>query len=134
MLDAPPSILITDDDAGFRDAVCCVFEPSGYRTLTASDGMEAVEIARSESIHLALLDVHMPRLDGLETLRALKQIDALLPCIMLSARLDERVIEAAQLADAFDVLSKPVTRSQLTLVVEEALRKVYNWPSSRKNV
>ena len=129
MLTAPPSILITDDDDGFRETVCGVLAPHGYQTLTASDGEEAVEIVRSREVHLVLLDVHMPRLGGLETLRRVKEMKALLPCIILSARLDEMIERQARLAHAFSVLPKPVGSQQLRNVVAQAFRRTYNWPA-----
>ena len=129
MLLESPSLLITDDDPGFRETLQVVFEPEGFRTLLAGTGEEALDIVRTQEVHLVLLDMHMPRLTGLETLRLLRQFKAMLPCILLSARLDERIIEQAQRAQAFSVLSKPVTRGQLTGVVRQALQRTYHWPS-----
>jgi CheY-like chemotaxis protein len=122
-----PSLLITDDDPAFRETLQVVLEPEGYRTLLAGTGEEALEIVRSQEVHLVLLDMHMPRLTGLETLRQVKQYRAILPCILLSAHLDELTIEQALLAHAFSVLSKPVTRRQITGVVRQALERTYNW-------
>lgn len=127
MIDCP-SLLITDDDRAFRETLRGVFEPEGYRTLLAGDGEEALGIVRNEEVHLVLLDMHMPKLTGLETLRRVRQLKTLLPCILLSADLDDLVIEQARLLRAFRVLSKPVTRRQITGVVRQALRRTYNWP------
>ncbi len=127
MLAYPPSILITDDEPDFREALRETFEPRGFRTLLASDGEEALQIVHREEVHLVLLDMHMPRLTGLETLRLVKQFRAMLPCILLSARLDEMIVEQARMAQAFSVLSKPVTLKQITGVVHQALRRVYDW-------
>ena len=106
MLVETPSLLITDDDPGFRETLRVIFEPKGFRTLLAGDGEEALKIVRNETVHLVLLDMHMPRLTGLETLRMLKEFRAMLPCILLSAQLDELIIEQARLAHAYLVLSK----------------------------
>ncbi len=122
-----PSLLITDDDAAFRETLQGVLEPQGFRTLLAGDGEQALEIVRTEVVHVAILDMHMPRLTGLETLRLVKQIKAMLPCIILSAHLDELIVEQARLAHAFSVLPKPVTRIQLTGIVRQALERTYNW-------
>jgi len=124
-----PSILITDDDRDFRETVRVVFEPRGFRTLLAGDGEEALDIISSQEIHLLLLDMHMPKLTGLETLRRVKQFKSRLPCILISAALDESLIQEAQLAQAFSVLSKPVSRRQLTSTVDLALRRTYDWDS-----
>ena len=127
MLIEAPSLLITDDDPAFRETLQGVFEARGFRTLLAGDGEEALAIVRSEEVHLVLLDMHMPRLTGLETLRLVKRFKAILPCILLSADLDELLIEQALLAQAFSVLSKPVTRRQITGVVRRAMERTYNW-------
>ena len=126
-----PSLLITDDDRAFRETLRGVFAPRGYRTLLAGDGEEALSIVRKEEVHLLLLDMHMPKLTGLETLRRVKRFKSILPCILMSAQLDDLVIEQARLAQAFSVLAKPVTMSQITLVVRQALERTYNWTDRR---
>ena len=120
-----PSILITDDDRGFRETLRGIFEPRGFRTLLAEDGQEALEIVHTHDVHLLLLDMHMPRLTGLDVIRRVKQFKALLPCILLSADADEALVRQAMLAQAFDVLSKPVTRNRITTTVELAIQRTY---------
>ena len=125
MLAESPSILITDNDQQFRDTVLEVLRPSGYRTLEADDGLEALKIVQQEQVHVVLLDMHMPRQDGLVTLRRLKRFKALLPCILLSAEMDERLEQEARKAQAFEVLRKPVSRIDLTDTIEHALQTTY---------
>jgi CheY-like chemotaxis protein len=122
-----PSLLITDDDLGFRETLRGVFESRGINTLLAGDGEEALKIVQNQPVHIVLLDMHMPKLSGLETLQRLKEIRALLPCILLSAHLDEMIIEQARSAHAFSVLSKNVTLSQIRGVVHQALQRTYAW-------
>lgn len=122
-----PSILITDDDRGFRETVQGTLEPQGFRTLLAADGREAVQMVEGEVVHLVLLDMHMPRLNGLDTLRQVRRIRALLPCVLLSANLDESIVRAALSERVFSVLSKPVSRQKITLTVRSALERSYNW-------
>jgi len=122
-----PSLLITDDDAAFRETLQGVLEPQGFRTLLAGDGEEALRIVRTKVVHVAIFDMHMPKLTGLETLRLVKQVKAMLPCIILSADLDEVIVEQARRAQAFSVLPKPVTRVQLTGIIRQALEWTYNW-------
>lgn len=74
-----PSILITDNDQQFRDTILEVLRPTGYRTLEAIDGMEAMQIVQEQEVHVVLLDMHMPRHNGLETLKRLKSFRAMLP-------------------------------------------------------
>lgn len=122
-----PSILITDDNSEFRETVREVLRPLGYRTILAGDGEEAFHIVRHEPVHVLLLDMHMPRLTGLETLRRVKQFKALLPCILISAKLDDAIREEAEEAQAFSVLPKPISRLDLTRNIHEALERTYGW-------
>ncbi len=122
-----PSILITDDDVAFRETLCSLFQPRGFRIFSAGDGEEALRIVGEQDVHLLLLDMHMPRLNGLETIRRVKQFRSRLPCILLSACLDESLVRQAHLAEAFSVLSKPVTRNSITSAVDNALERVYGW-------
>ncbi len=123
-----PSLLITDDDRDFRETLRSAFEPQGFRTLVAGDGQEALEIVHREPVHLLLLDMHMPRLSGLETIRRVKQFAEELPCILLSADLDEQLAEEARRARAFSAIAKPVRYAEIRRVVNRALRSAYGWP------
>mgnify|MGYP003476555626 CR=1 FL=1 len=86
-----PSLLITDDDRDFREALSGVIEPQGFRTYQAEDGEQAVSIIRSQHIHLVLLDMHMPGMDGLDVCRAMRAdpTTAAVPVIMLTAKAEE---------------------------------------------
>jgi CheY-like chemotaxis protein len=130
MVLARPTLLITDDDRDFRETLRGVFEPRGFSTWLAADGEEALEIVQRENVHLLLLDMHMPRLTGLETLQRVNQLRQTLPCILMSAGLDESLAEQARRAKAFSVLRKPVRFQVITNVVREAMRQMYNWPLS----
>jgi two-component system chemotaxis response regulator CheY len=125
-----PSLLITDDDAAFRETLGGMFSPKGFRILLAGDGEEALEIVGQEEVHLVLLDIHMPRLSGLDTLRRLREFQFRSPCILLSARWDEELREQARSAEAFSLLSKPVSRLLLTNTVNRALQRAYGWPAA----
>ena len=130
MIVTTPSILITDDDRGFRETVRGMLEPRGFRTVTASSGEEALRIVSATPVHLLLLDMHMPRLTGLETVHRVRQLNSRLPCVLLSAALDEMIIRQARLADVFAILAKPVSRHDITNTVDEALRRIYGWPKA----
>lgn len=124
-----PSLLITDDDCAFRETLRDVFEARGFRTLAAGDGEEALQIVRREPVHLMLLDMHMPRLTGLETIRRIKQMNVVLPCILLSAGLNDVLTAEALQANAYSVLSKPVRFAEITSLVNRALWQIYGWSS-----
>jgi CheY-like chemotaxis protein len=118
------SILVTDDDADFRSAICNVLSPR-FHTLQAASGEEAVRIVLTQPIHLLMLDMHMPKWTGLETLRRVKKFRQELPCILLSAALDEHMKHQAELAAAFSVLAKPVSVDVLNSTIDRAFRLAY---------
>ena len=122
-----PSLLITDDDPDFRETLDGVFAPRGFRTLLAGDGEEALHIVQTQEVHLVLLDMHMPKFTGLETLRMVKQFRAMLPCILMSAQWDDGLIEQARSAHAFLILAKPITLREITGAVRQALERTYHW-------
>lgn len=126
-----PSLLITDDDADLRETLREALERRGYRTLAAGDGEQALEILQDEQVHLLLLDMYMPRLTGLETIRRVKLAFADLPCILMTANLDERLAEEARRARVFRVFSKPVPFADLSGSVEQALQQTYGWSGCR---
>src|SRR5262245_28320817 len=130
----PYSILITDDDAGCRNALRDIFDPEGYRTLLASSGEEAVEIVREEPVHIALLDMHMPRLTGLETLQLVRQHNHGLPCILVTADNNESLMRQAFRAQAYSVIPKPVSKNVVLYIVVKALVRVYGNPAAPEAV
>ncbi len=124
----PYSILITDDDRGCREALREIFEPEGFRTLLAASGEEALDIIRDERIHLVLLDMHMPRLTGLETMALVRQFNAMLPFILVTADASEGLMRQAFRAHAYSVIPKPVSKNVVLYTVVRALVRVYGSP------
>ena len=120
-----PSILITDDDPIARETLREIFEPVGYRTLLAESGEEALDIVREHDVHLALMDLNLPRLSGLETISLVRQIKGVLPMILITAEHDENLLRKALSANAFCVLAKPVSKNVIIYVVTRALEKFY---------
>ena len=119
------SILITDDDRHCREILREIVEPEGFRTLQASSGEEAVDIVREESVHLVLLDMHLPRMTGLETLQLVKQINEILPCILVTGSADEDLMRKALSVRAYSVIPKPVSKNVLLYTLIRALVKAY---------
>ncbi len=126
-----PRLLIADDDRDFRESLGEVFGRRGYEIVLAADGQEAVDIALESvalgcsTLHLVLLDVHMPRLTGLQALLQIRQESLFLPCILMSAMLDEQIVQRANELNTSDVLAKPFTLRDLTTCVEKVLNQSY---------
>lgn len=121
----PYSVLITDDDSSSREALRDIVEPAGYRTFLASSGEEALDIVREQPVHLALFDMHMPRLTGLETMQLAHEINAVLPCILVTADATEDLMRQAFRVRAYSVIPKPVSPNVLLYTMLRALMKVY---------
>ena len=123
-------ILITDDDNRCREALREIMQPQGYETLEASCGEEAVDIVRGGvQVHLVLLDMHMPTLTGLETLQLVRQINALLPAILVTADASESLMRQAIQSQIFSVIPKPVNKNVVLYTVIRALTKFYGPPT-----
>jgi CheY-like chemotaxis protein len=122
------NILITDDDRACRETLREIIEPQGFHTLLASCGEEALDIAHEKPVHLALLDMHLPRMTGLEILRLLHQIRAMLPVILVTADTSDNLIRQACQAHAYSVLHKPVSRGSVLYTVSRALLRFYGEP------
>lgn len=119
------SLLITDDDAAARETLRDIFEPAGYKTLLAESGEQAIDIVRRQDVHLALMDMHLPRLTGLETMEIVRQIRGVLPTILISADRNEKLLRQALSAQVFCVLAKPISKNVVIHVVMRALEKFY---------
>lgn len=118
----PLNVLIADDDDRCREALRDIVEPEGYRTILASSGEEALEIIQEEPVHLALFDLQMPRMTGLETVQLVHQINALLPCILVTANANQDIIRQAFQVRAYSVIPKPVSKSILLYTMLRALK------------
>ena len=123
------SILITDDDRDCRETLREIMEPQGFRTFLASCGEEALDIAQDEEVHLALLDMHMPTMTGLEVLKLLRQMREL-PVILVTGDATASLIRQAQQAQAYSVIPKPVSKNVVIYTVVRALLRAYGEPGN----
>jgi len=118
------SIVIADDDAPCREALRDIVQPAGYQTFLATCGEEALDIVRREGrVHLVLLDMHMPRLTGLETSQLLHQIDAMLPTVLVTADATEQLMRQAFQAHVYSVIPKPDSKNMVLYTVVRALAR-----------
>lgn len=125
MTEQPYQLLVADDDDDFRRTICEIFAPF-FRLIEADSGEAALELATREPVHLALFDMHMKRLTGLETLRQLRSLHVEAPCILITADYTDSLRSDAEQADAFTVLRKPITRRDLVGSVACAVETAYD--------
>ena len=120
----PPRILVVDDNATNRDIITTRLETHGYETLQAADGEEALAAVKQHRPDLVLLDVMMPKVDGIEACRRLKGDATLpfLPIILVTAKVDSKDIVAGLDAGADEYLTKPVDQAALVARVRSVLR------------
>jgi DNA-binding response OmpR family regulator len=110
---AAPIVLIADDDPDIRMLVRLRLERSGYTVIAASDGREALALAADCSPDLAILDVSMPYLNGVEVTKALRERHAGLPVILLTGRAHEADVARGAEAGADAYVTKPFSRQEL---------------------
>ena len=116
----PPRLLVTDDNGDFRDCLCEGLHRRGFATLQAADGLEALTILADNAVDILIADIHMPRMDGLATLERIRALPRYLPCILMSADLDDYLMDRAKQLRPESVLAKPFSLS----VVAAAIRQI----------
>lgn len=121
-MSTPANILVADDDPVARDLLVEVLQAEGYRTVAANGGAESIALARSTPLELALVDLRMPDVDGLQVLRELKSIQPALPVIIITAFADMETAVSAIRAGAYDYLSKPFRMEEIRETVRRTLR------------
>lgn len=117
------NILVVDDDMEIVRAIALNLESEGYTVFKAYDGMEALDLAMTKDIHLIIIDVMMPRLDGLSAIMKIREKKNL-PIIVLSAKSEnsDKVIGLSMGAD--DYITKPFSVRELMARVKAHIRRV----------
>lgn len=117
-----PSVLVVDDEKALRDFVRRNLEVRGYQVHTAANGLEALAIFNTTNLDLVILDLMMPQMDGLETIRRIRS-NSLIPIIILSALGEETDKVRALNLGADDYLTKPFGLQELLARVQAVLRR-----------
>jgi len=120
-------ILVIDDDQAVRGAITIVLQADGFEVLTAEDGFAGLELARASDFDLVIVDLFMPRLGGLDTIRQLRERQPSLPIIAMSGSTPRRSTDPADLLDSAvqlgDVIKmpKPFRANDLLKIVHSAV-------------
>ena len=116
------SVLIADDNAGWRRAVGDCLAREGFRTLEAADGEEAIEMVRAERLDVVLIDFHMPRLDGIQTVRIIRREQRWLPVVLMTAHPTLVPLDEVEELRVETVLAKPADRRVIISTVTRIVR------------
>lgn len=117
-------ILLVEDDPSIREVTAIGLRQAGFTVESAADGQEGMVRFRAEAFDLVLLDVMLPRLDGLEVCRAIRR-SSTVPIVMLTARTDTLDIVVGLEAGADDYVKKPFDVPELVARVRAALRRAH---------
>ncbi|MCD6273703.1 MAG: sigma-54-dependent Fis family transcriptional regulator [Deltaproteobacteria bacterium] len=116
-----PSILIVDDEPSILQSLSGLLSDEGFDVLTASNGYEALKVIDSESPDLVLLDIWMPGIDGIETLKEIKKDNPFIPVIIITGHgTIETAVKATKLG-AFDLIEKPLSIDKVIVNINNAL-------------
>lgn len=119
----PTTVLVVDDEIAILQPLKGVLEQEGYEVQTASDGVSAINCVQSSPFDVVLLDVKMPRVDGIEVLRFIKEHFLETQVIMLTGMSDVRTAVECMQVGAFHYITKPYSIEELLTIVKRALER-----------
>nr|WP_317333366.1 response regulator transcription factor [uncultured Romboutsia sp.] len=128
-------ILVVDDEKEIRNLIEIYLKNEGYEVIKARDGEEALEILEKEDIHLIILDIMMPKIDGIEVCKRVRE-NLNIPILMLSAKSEDMDKIQGIMTGADDYLTKPFNPLELSVRVKAILRRTYyfNNINTSKNI
>ncbi len=120
---AKARVLVVDDEKSMRDLLSITLEKEGYDVVTAAGGEAAIEALRRDATDAVITDLRMPKVDGLQVLRAAKEISPDMAVIVITAVAStETAVEAMKLG-AYDYITKPFKLDEVSLIVRNALER-----------
>jgi len=132
VIDLNEKVLIVDDDNEIRNVVSIYLKNEGYEVLQAENGYKALEIIKAESIDLVLLDIMMPKINGIEVCNEIRK-NYVMPIIFLSAK-DAEIDKILGLSSgAEDYITKPFSTVELIARVKSQLRRYKRYNQTDKN-
>lgn len=124
-------ILVVDDEKEIRNLIEIYLKNEGYTVLKAGNGEEALDILEKEEIQLMILDIMMPKIDGMEVCRRVRE-HLNIPILMLSAKSEDMDKIAGIMTGADDYLTKPFNPLELSVRVKALLRRAYYFNNMNK--
>ena len=116
-------ILVAEDDQTLRRVLCAFLSRNGYSALQASDGQDALDVLEREHVDLIISDVMMPRMDGYELIRELRDAGYTIPVLIVTVKENFEDKEKGFLAGADDYMVKPIDMNEMLLRVGALLRR-----------
>lgn len=117
------TILLVDDERSIRDTLKIVLEDSGYRVITAENGYEALKYIKEYIVDVLITDLRMPKMDGIELMKEVLNIDSSIEVIFISAYSDIKCAVKAIKLGAFDYIQKSFSMEELLIIVEKAIER-----------
>lgn len=124
-------ILVVDDEKEIRNLIEIYLKNEGYTVLKADNGEEALEVLAKEEVQLMILDIMMPKMDGMEVCRRVREY-LNIPILMLSAKSEDMDKIAGIMTGADDYLTKPFNPLELSVRVKALLRRAYYFSNMNK--
>lgn len=116
-------ILVVDDDKNTRLLLKAVLQAENYHVFTAEDGIQALQIMDREHVDLVVLDIMMPKMDGYEFTKTLREGDSNLPILMVSAKQLPADKQKGFLVGTDDYMTKPIDETEMLLRIKALLRR-----------
>ena len=126
------NILVVDDDLEIRNALEIYLSNEGMNVLKAGDGVEALQIVKEKEIHLIMMDLMMPKMDGIQAILKIRQ-DKEIPIIILSAKSEDRDVVLGLNIGADDYITKPFNFLELIARVKSNLRRYMKYDKFKKD-
>lgn len=117
------NIMVVEDDANTRKLMCTVLERNEYNPIPASDGLDALSLMRNQTVDLIILDIMMPRMDGYEFTRTLREQNNNTPIIMVTAKQALEDKRQGFVSGVDDYMTKPIDEEEMILRIAAVLRR-----------
>lgn len=123
MVNRKKSILIVDDDNDLREVLKDIFLIKGYRVEAKSNGLDAIEVVKREHFDIALIDLIMEGINGVETLEKIQQLNQDISCFIMTAYPSDDNIKKVNFSGALQIFKKPFDIDRVDEIFEEEIAK-----------